>query len=142
MTTSVDQNSSGFRAAFLAALLARHYPLAGSHAIGLVVADIQASTRRAKAFSEAWCSYDLGDVDDPKSRAGRKKKAEAKDADRINDTLRHPKLYAPGPYRGAFDPVPGPAYITLGGDPRGPCGRLHLLPDLPGDGFGDGYAIW
>ncbi|OYT68906.1 MAG: hypothetical protein CFK52_14280, partial [Chloracidobacterium sp. CP2_5A] len=41
----------------------------------------------------------------------------------------------------ALDPVEEAPRITLGGDPRGPCGRLHI-PGLRGDGWGEGFALY
>jgi hypothetical protein len=96
-------NSSRFRAATLAALLARHYPDATPHRISLVVWQMQAAARSAVAFE--------------------------KQQDAINKTLAELPTWH------------GSATVKLGGDPRGPCARLEI-PGQPGDGFGDGFAIF
>ena len=144
MPTRIDHNSPGYRAASLGALLAKRYPRADSHAIGLLVAQMQAATRRAKAFAESCCSDEyLGSEDDPHSRYSRCQRAQDRELAAINGTLQNPRLWPASTYHEAIEPVLHPAYIKLGGDPRGPCGSLHFPPDFPGDGWaGEGYAIY
>ena len=131
-----------FRAAELAALLARHYPAAPVGAIAAVVGDMQRAARAAKRHAEALCSYEWAEV-----RAPAWARQESRAAARINYRLSLAAMDNLPPEIARHEPAtfagkhPAPATVTLGGDPRGPCGRL-AIPGLPGDGWGDGYAIY
>ena len=120
------------RAAELGALLARHYPEASIHCVGLVAREMQGAARTAVAWEVKRCNVPMSEADDDRGRARL-----AKLQDRINVTLAHTYLRAIG------EPAPldSPARLSLGGDPRGPCARL-IVPGLDGDGFGDGFAIY
>lgn len=137
---SARHESPAFRAAELAAILARHYPDAASHNIADVVADMQRATRTAKRFAEDQCTFDLGDPDDTRSDYARRSKRQDSAERRINAVLMRAKLYNLR-YTGEAAPHAAPAKVDLGGDPRGPCGRLHV-PGQRGDGWGDGFAIY
>lgn len=125
-----------FRAAELAALLARHYPAAPVGAIAAVVGDMQRAARAAKRHVEVLCSYEWAEV-----RAPAWARQENRAAARINARLADFALSMPGQNPHRFPLHPAPASVSLGGDPRGPCGYL-AIPGLPGDGWGDGYAIY
>lgn len=130
-------NAPAFRAAELAAILARHYPDAPPHLVAEVVGDMQRATRAAVRFATDQCNRDLGDPDDARSEYARRRKREDRAQARINSVLLLPSL---NPARS--QPMCGaPATVELGGDPRGPCGRLHV-PGQRGDGWGDGFAIY
>ena len=120
------------RAAELGALLARHYPLASVHCVGMVVREMQGAARTAVAWEIKRCNVPMGDIETARGR-GRLVKIQ----DRINATLAHTYLHPIG------DPAPmeDPARVKLGGDPRGACARL-IVPGLQGDGFGEGFAIY
>ncbi len=125
-----------FRAAELAALLARHYPAAPTHWVAEIVGDMQRATRIARHHAGALCSYEWAES----KRDGwavRDRNAEA----RINARLADFALSLPGQNPHRFPLHPAPATVTLGGDPRGPCGRL-VIPDQRGDGWGEGFAIY
>ena len=133
--------SPAFRAAELAAILARHYPDASPYRIASVVAEMQRATRAAKAFAEARCNYDLGDPDDSKSDYARRYKRQENAAARINAMLAWTDI-SPSRHDETIDRKHGlAAKIVLGGDPRGACGRL-IIPGQRGDGWGDGFAIY
>ena len=135
------QNDSRYRAATLGALLARHYPAASPHSVGLVVFEMQRATRAAKKFAEDRCNFNLGDSEDPKSAYSRRDRAQDRAAFAITDRLAHPRLIE-WEYASAEDTrIAEPAQIELGGDPRGACGRL-IIPGQLGDGWGEGFAIY
>ena len=135
-----------FRAAELAALLARHYQAAPVGAIAAVVDDMQRAARAAKRHAEALCSYEWAEA-----RAPVWTRQESRAAERINARLARIRLqpvdmpamppHATGCDGDGYELHPAPASIRLGGDPRGPCGYLSI-PGLPGDGWGDGFAIY
>lgn len=130
----------------LAALLARRYFSATPTSVASVVTAMQAATRAAKKFAEDACNYDLGDSDDPRSASARRQRAQDRKESEINKRLAHPALIHPdywSPEDKAAPPMnpASAARITLSGDPRGPCARLHI-PGMRGDGWGDGFAIY
>lgn len=131
-----------FRAAELAALLARHYPAAPVGAIAAVVGDMQRAARAAKRHVEALCSYEWAEA-----RAPVWARQENRAAARINYRLSLAALDNLPPELAGHEPAtlagahPSPATVSLGGDPRGPCGRL-TIPGQRGDGWGDGFAIY
>jgi len=131
-----------FRAAELAALLARHYPAAPIGAIANTVGDMQRAARAAKRHAEALCSYEWAEA-----RAEAWARQENRAAARINYRLSLAALdnlpseiarHEPATLAGKH---PAPATVTLGGDPRGPCGQLAIHGQR-GDGGDDGCAIY
>ena len=120
------------RAAELGALLARHYPEASIHCVGLAVREMQGAARTAVAWETKRCNVTMSEADDDRGRARL-----AKLQDRLNAVLAHTYLHPIG------EPAPmeQPARLSLGGDPRGACARL-IVPGLDGDGFGDGFAVY
>lgn len=124
--------SDATRAAELGALLARHYPDASSHCVGLAVREMQGAARTAVAWETRCCNVPMSEADDDRGRARL-----AKLQDRLNATLAHTYLHPIG------EPAPldSPARLSLGGDPRGACAYL-TVPGLQGDGWGDGFAIY
>lgn len=134
---SARHETPAFRAAELSAILARHYPDATPHSIAEVVAEMQRATRSAKRFAEDQCNFDLGDPDDARSNYARRSKRQDSAEQRINGRLAHISLIE----RCTQAVHTEPAKVDLGGDPRGPCGRLHV-PGQRGDGWGEGFAIY
>ena len=120
------------RAAELGALLARHYPEASIHCVGLVAREMQGAARAAVAWETKRCNVPMSEVEDDRGHARL-----AKLQDRIAATLAHTYLHPIG------EPAPmeQPARLSLGGDPRGSCAWL-IVPGLDGDGFGDGFAVY
>lgn len=120
------------RAAELGALLARHYPEASIHCVGLAVREMQGAARTAVAWETRCCNVPMGDIENARGRARL-----VTLQDRLTATLAHTYLHPIG------EPAPhdNPARLSLGGDVRGPCARL-MVPGLSGDGFGDGFAIY
>ena len=123
------------RAAQLAVYLAQYlHPLSNPPAPGLIartVVAMQKAARSAKRSEEALCNYDYG------AGATEKRHARmAKVAAKLNSELR--AMVGNIAAWGATDGFPT---VTLGGDPRGSCGTLHI-PGQPGDGWGDGFAIY
>jgi hypothetical protein len=121
MATDRD-NTPAFRAAYLAALLAGDNVGHRPHEIACLVHDMQRAARSAVNYELARCNN--YQTEDQQERAEKRlRKTEAA----IND-----RLSACG----------FPTHrVKLGGDPRGPCASL-LIPGLPGDGWGDGFAIY
>ena len=118
------------RAAQLAVYLAQYlHPLSNPPAPGLIartVVAMQKAARSAKRSEEALCNYDYG-AGATEKRHARMAKAVAKLNADLNALAASAGLSAPT--------------VTLGGDPRGSCGTLHI-PGQPGDGWGDGFAIY
>ena len=129
-----DPNTPAFRAAELAALLARHYPAAPIGRIAAVVNQMQSAARAAKSWGERRCSVDM-----PESVQAKGERTIARIQSVINEVLKTPDMCA-NEY-GSGVTHSDPARISLGGDCRGPCGSLHI-PGLPGDGWGPGFAIY
>ena len=135
-----------FRAAELAAHLARHYPDAAASMVADSINDMQRAARAAKRHAETLCSYEWAEA-----RAPVWTRQESRAAERINARLARIRLqpvdmpamppHAAGCDGDGYKLHPAPASIRLGGDPRGPCGYLSI-PGLPGDGWGDGFAIY
>ena len=127
------------RAAELGALLARHYPEASIHCVALAVREMQGAARTAVAWEVKRCNVPM-----PEAVRERGTARLAKLQDRLNAMLDHAKLHAHptvGELHKRCAPMEDPARVKLGGDPRGPCARL-IVPELQGDGFGDGFAIY
>jgi hypothetical protein len=132
---TVNPESPAFRAATLAAILARHYPDATPHRVALAVDAMQRATRSARNFETNRCNYPMTEAQEAR---GQNRTAKAQAA--INATLGDFTLYpAANPHR--FPEHVSPATVSLGGDCRGPCGSL-VVPGLRGDGWGDGFAIY
>jgi len=129
----MDTNSAEFRAAELAALLARHYPAATPDRVAFAVLAMQRAARAAKRFAEDRCNYDLGEA----REARRQRREDAAEA-AVNAWLASRYL---SPASAADEAHESPARLALGGDPRGACGRLHI-PGQRGDGWGDGFAVY
>jgi hypothetical protein len=100
--------------------------------IGRIVAKMRAYARSAKNEAISECNFGASDS----VYASRAKKW-AKRAAEVNQELAD--LISPA---GCIAPA-NPAKITVefGGDPRGPCARLHIEGQR-GDGWGDGFAIY
>jgi hypothetical protein len=108
------------RAAELSALLAQRYPAARPYLLARAIVGAQRAALRAKARAERACTYGEDEAADAR--------CEAAFAAAIREAL-------------ALDPTEEAPRITLGGDPRGPCGYLHI-PGLRGDGWGEGFALY
>jgi hypothetical protein len=122
------------RAAELAVILARHCADAAPHKVASLVCEMQAAARSAKRAAENACNYPMSE--EQQARADkRQERAQAKINAALLDlgVVRHDDGSANG-YRAA-------PTIELGGDPRGPCARLHI-PGQRGDGWGDGFAVY
>lgn len=115
----VDTLSPQFRAAKLAAILARQYPGMDETAVAVLVSKMQKAARIAKKW-ELKCCNDTLDEAAQDSGQNRLQKLQ----DQINGTL-----------------STGSVKISLGGDPRGPCASM-IVSGQRGDGWGDGYAIY
>ena len=94
------------------------------HLVADLVVAMQKSARAAKRWAEIYCSYPTTDKQQRLAES-----REKRETARINGAL-----------AGMFTPHEPPT-IELGGDPRGPCARLHL-PGQRGDGWGEGFAIY
>lgn len=144
------------RAATLAAVLARALPDARPGAIAHAVGSMIVAAKAHKRWGETCCSYPLteaqqkrGDkrcttlarraMDDLWNAA---KPLDATDAQMHCKRIAADTLHMLPDYRG--EPIAQGDFtirLTFGGDPRGPCGMLHIS-DMPGDGFGLGWGIW
>jgi len=123
------------RAAELGALLARHYPEASIHCVGLAVREMQGAARTAVAWEVKRCNVPMSEVQEI---AGSTRLVRLQQ--RINTILAYAPLHLMPAESGAVA-HDNPAWIKLGGDPRGACARL-IVPGLDGDGLGDGFAIY
>ena len=136
---TVNPESPTFRAATLAAILARHYPNAMPHRVALAVDAMQRAARSARQFETHRCHYPVTEAQEAR---GQNRTAKAQAA--INATLARARLFV-NQHGNTPDhddtPHAAPATVSLGGDPRGPCGSL-MVPGLRGDGWGDGFAIY
>lgn len=136
MMTTTTRRHEGSRSAYLGAILAAYVAKCGSepnpHRIALIVEDMQRATRAAKNWGVRCCNEPMTEAQEAR---GAKREGKAQEA--INAALREliPARDKPnGDY--AYAPT-----VELGGDPRGPCGRLHI-PGQRGDGWGEGFAIY
>lgn len=135
------------RSAFLAAVLARALPDASPGHIMFAVQAMQDAARAHRRWGEACCNYPMTDeqqrrgdrrcerateraVGDLRACIGHAKGGGCDDPD-DGIQIEHPVLN--GPVR--------TIRLSFGGDPRGPCGQL-IISDMPGDGFGPGFAIY
>jgi hypothetical protein len=134
MLSRSDSNSSEYRAAELGALLARHYPEAPVHLVARVVRQMQAAAKWSVRTEVRRCNY--SETEAGESRRLRREAALEHELALVLGSLR---LL---PDRSSDDREhAAPCRVELGGDPRGPCARLHV-PGERGDGFGDGFGIW
>ena len=129
MLAQPDSNKPAFRAAELAALLARHYPDANPYRIARVVAAMQRAARSAVAWELRRCNEPMTEAQEERG---------ARRIARLQDEI-NAELIALGhnPQRRARKDL---AVLSLGGDPRGPCARL-TIPGQRGGGWGDGFAV-
>ena len=133
MLAQPDSNKPAFRAAELAALLARHYPDANPYQVARLVAEMQRAAKAAVNWETRRCSENM--TEDQEER-GRARIVRAQDG--INASLRMHALR----YGDRNNVVHNyPAVLSLGGDVRGPCARL-TIPGQRGDGWGDGFAVY
>lgn len=125
----MSKRHEGSRSAYLGAVLAAHIAEIGRapnpHRIALVVEDMQRATRAAKGWGVRCCNEAMTEAQQARGDARIDRAAL-----RINDAL-----------VALYDGHPSTPTVDLGGDPRGPCGRLHI-PGQRGDGWGDGFAIY
>lgn len=136
------------RAATLAAVLARALPDARPSAIAFAVGSMIHAAKAHQRWGEQTCNYPMTEV-----QTARGDKRCARLATIAVGDLRLLIDHAKG--GGCDDPEDGIAAriklignsivrtvrLEFGGDCRGPCGMLHIS-DMPGDGFGPGWAIY
>lgn len=126
------------RAATLAAVLARALPDAHPGAIAHAVGAMIHAAKAHKRWGAQTCNYPMTE-------------AQTKRGDRRCERLgqaAYDRVLLCGegiaPWTGAWGALHMASKRTLrldfGGDPRGPCGQL-IVSDMPGDGFGPGWAI-
>ena len=124
-----NTNAPAFRAAELASLITAHvHNVTGETPnpfyVARAVAMLQTSTRAAKSWSERVCNEPMSE------------------AQATRGSKRIEKLQAE--CNAALDTLAGVIprmECDLGGDPRGPCGRLKISGQR-GDGWGEGFAIY
>ena len=120
------------RAAELAAVLTQHVILQGAAAKPYLIADavmaMQKAARSAKRQAEHACNF--GYRDDAH---------EARSMNRVHRAQHNVNVGLTALF--GTDNVDVVPTIELGGDPRGPCARLHI-PGQRGDGWGDGFAVY
>ena len=116
------------RAAELAVILAQHAAAMGDtpkpHILAALVTDAQRAARATKRAAENECNYPQA----PEQLVRTMRRVE-RAQEQLNAALA--AMFSAGA-------VPT---IELGGDPRGPCARLHI-PGQRGDGWGDGFAVY
>jgi hypothetical protein len=119
------------RAAELAVILAIYARDCGAdpvpHKVASLVCEMQAAARSAKRAAENACNYPMSEAQQARA-AKREEKAQTNINAALRDAMRVPG-HEVGPR------------IELGGDPRGPCARLHI-PGQRGDSWGDGFAVY
>lgn len=127
------------RSAFLGAVLARALPEATPGAISRAVSAMQHAAAAHKRWGENCCNYPMTPL--RQSRGDKR-------CDRLAQAAYDAVLLCGdgvAPWTGAFGaqhmPTGRVLRLSFGGDPRGPCGWL-LVDDMPGDGFGPGFAIY
>ena len=130
MLAQPDSNKPAFRAAELAALLARHYPDANPYRIARVVAAMQTAARASVNWQVRRCNEAMTEAQEERGE-----RRIARMADKINHELSLSGLGRTAAGAGTN------AELSLGGDPRGPCARL-TIPGQRGDGWGDGFAVY
>jgi hypothetical protein len=121
--------------AYLAALLAHHFPKASPGKVADAVVVLQREARRAGARETRRCNEGC---DDDKAFEAKHRGAEV----RCLDALEAAGVGIPGACEGFHF-----AWVHLGGDPRGHCGALHIKgadgKRVPGGGFAeDGTPIF
>lgn len=111
------------RAATLAVIIARECSDARPHLVALAVQAMQRAAKAHKADAVTACNY--ARTERQEARADKRLARLAEEAaEALSDC---------GEQRAALS-------LDFGGDPRGPCGRL-IVAGMPGDGWGDGFAI-
>ena len=129
----MSKKHEGSRSAYLGAVLAAYVAKCGAepnpHRIALVVEDMQRAARAAKNWGVRRCNEPMTEAQEAR---GMKREERAQAA--IN--LQLLALVNGGTLAAEYAPT-----VDLGGDVRGPCGRLHI-PGQRGDGGGDGFAIY
>src|SRR5262249_42961042 len=75
-------NEPTFRAAVLPTVLARHYPNASPHMIGIVVDEMQRATRKARRHAVNRCNFAISEATD-----ARWDKAQQRDHERVTAML-------------------------------------------------------
>ncbi len=95
----------------------------GPHRIAVIVGKMRSYARQAKRAAEAACNYNASERTENMRRA----RLERHQAE-VNAWLAE---YGLAPE----------LRVSLGGDPRGCCGKLHIEGER-GDGWGDGFAIY
>jgi len=118
------------RAAELACILTLYASSVGAavkpHLLADTVAAMQKAARAAKRQAEHACNYGYP-TEAAEEHAMKRQDREQR---KLNDML---CAFAAS--------AEARATVELGGDPRGPCARLHI-PGQRGDGWGEGFAIY
>lgn len=124
------------RAAELACILTLYASSVGAtvkpHLLADAVAAMQKAARAAKRQAEHECNYSYPD----EAAEARAMKRQDRQQTQLNGMLAAIVEHAT---HGAE--APNLPHVELGGDPRGPCARLHI-PGQRGDGWGEGFAIY
>ena len=123
------------RAAELACILTQYAASVGAtvkpHLLADTVAAMQKAARAAKRWAEIDCSYPTTDKQQRLAES-----RERRETARLNGMLA--AIVEHGTHGATAPNFP---HVELGGDPRGPCARLHI-PGQRGDGWGEGFAIY
>lgn len=129
------------RSAKLAAVLARALPDATPHAIERAVMAMQHAARAHKRHAENECNYPLTEAQMARAEKRLARLAEAARAALVDCAPVAGEAPGENPNDWFMTNGDRDFELRLGGDPRGPCGRL-IISDMPGDGWGDGWAIY
>lgn len=128
------------RAAELACILTLYASSVGAtvkpHILADTVAAMQKAARSAKRQALRPPAYPWPRTVDAEARAYKRRDREQAKLNGMLEALRmvrHPDGSASG--------HGNPPTVELGGDPRGPCARLHV-PGQRGDGWGEGFGIY
>lgn len=130
------------RSAKLAAVLARALPDATPHAIERAVQAMQDAARAHKRHAENQCNYPMAEAQMARAekRLDRLEIGAAYDLSKCGVNATHTRGLVESSLFFTADHT-RIIRLSFGGDPRGPCGRL-IISDIPGDGWGDGWAIY
>ena len=122
------------RSALLAAVLARALPDASPHLIARAVAAMQHAAKAHKRAAENACNYPMTEAQTARAdkRCARLAETATHAADDAAMSARWPSMTSARACG---------VSLAFGGDPRGPCGWIKVS-DMPGDGWGDGFAIY
>lgn len=126
-----EHNDPHFRAAYLGALLGKHYPDASPNCIAKLVSAMQAAAKSAIRWELRRCNHGMTETQGARGMQRLQRLQDAINADLVLLT----------PVTEGSHPPENLPNVLLGGDPRGSCASLHM-PGLRGDGFGDGFAIY